>query len=144
MDHHLDLTRAARLAGVTETELLARLARGELRAAEIRITFEELRRVFPELDKSRGSMVQVAGQIKDDVILKALRAKEGVMDMGELQTALRQAQREAAHFKAEAGRWKALLDDLRRMLDELERQVEPGWRVGALLKWLAPKLKAPR
>jgi hypothetical protein len=144
MEHHLELTRAARLAGVTETELLSLLARGKLRAAEVRIAFEELRRVFPELDKSRGSMVQVAGQIKDDVILKALRAKEGVMGMEDLKTALRQAQREAAHFKAETQRWKALLDDVQRMLDELERQVEPGWRVGALLKWLAPKLKAPR
>jgi len=79
MDRFADIRRAAKLVGVTRGSLQRRIDNGEITTQDGMVEMHELIRVFPELDKSRSSMVEVVDQIKDDAIIKTLTRKEDVI-----------------------------------------------------------------
>lgn len=145
MERALSIERAAHFAGVSPDEIERLVSVGTLAEVEGKILIAELRRVYPEVDFTGSKMVDVVDQIKDDVVIKALRMKAGggeipIDPMRELQ----KLRRDVAYYRERADRFRALCYDLRGMLHELTDHVDQKHRVNNILHWLDQKMRKLR
>jgi CDP-4-dehydro-6-deoxyglucose reductase len=139
MDRYVDIWRAARLAGVSRTEIQERIAGGELESFEGRVDVNSLARLYPAALKGDGLLIDFVEQVKEDALRKGVRARERRQDPDALAADLIAARRELEHFKRQNARQRAVLDDVERMLQDLQARVRPAHLVKNVLLWLRSK-----
>ncbi len=142
MEHYVDPSRAAHLAGVTVDSIQQLVNRGAIALHEGRLAITELCAFYPEIDLTGAKMVDVTDQIKDDAIAKALRLKSGSRTVGDVLAENRHLKRDVAHYREQAGHYRALCDDLRRMLDAIPAHAGETDHVHNVVRWLDQKLRA--
>lgn len=144
MDRWLDVPRAARVAGVSRTEIQQHIAQGDLPATEGRVQVSDLLKLYPDVEVSGFSMVDIVSQIRDDAVAKADRQRDSDMDIVELRETLKKYREEAVFYKDRADHYKQILSDLKGMLGDARSRLEPGQRsyLDAVIQWMTQKMKA--
>ncbi len=136
----IDPIRAARLAGVTHDVIQQLVADGVLPIQHGKIDLSDLRRLYPDIEARRTTMVEVAAQIREDAFAKAMH-RDDPPNVESLKVELRQARQEIAYFRAEVGRCKALASDMERLLVDYQHQSQDKQRVEAMIAWLRLQTK---
>ena len=142
VERYVDLTRAARLAGVSRDEIQSRVNAGELTSHEGQVALRDLEALFPEISDSNNRMLAFVEQLKDDALLKATPSTGRAVSVNELRAEMRALETELSHFKHLAATRLTHLQDTDRMLETLERRVEPMFHVTTVRKWLQGKLRS--
>ncbi|MFZ0256055.1 MAG: hypothetical protein WAN46_10485 [Gammaproteobacteria bacterium] len=135
----LDVSRAARLAGVPREEIQRLIAAGELEAFEGKVDIANLENIYPEIGQRPASMLEFVSQIKEDAMWKT--PFPDVPDAASLRNELRQLRSEVAYHKQQAESYRRILTDLTGMLLDIQEKVDQKQRVKAIVKWLETKLK---
>lgn len=142
MKRFLDIHRAARIAGVRREEIQRLIAEGSLNAFEGKVDLTELLKLYPEIERSRISMLEMVSQIKEDAVAKALKRESGVQDAASLMDELRHTRAVGAYHEKHADAYRQIILDLRRMLVDLREKVGQKQRVEAMIKWLDHKMRS--
>jgi CDP-4-dehydro-6-deoxyglucose reductase, E3 len=139
----LDVTRAAKLAGVTRLEIVRLVSEKLLPSTDGKIALQDLIRVFPELNHSRSSMVEVTAQIKDDAVLKATRNRPGYKyrDMETVLLEYRQLQDDLLYYQRVASEYKQILIELKPKLESLREKSEHKHLIQTIINWYVHKTK---
>ena len=70
MSRYLNLSKAARLLGITRTALQEEIRSGKIDTFEGKIDLAELLRAYPQVQVERSAMVERAQQIKDHALTR--------------------------------------------------------------------------
>lgn len=139
MKRLLDVSRAARLAGIPTEEIQRLIAQGCLSASEGKVDMGELTALFPEIEQRPMSMLEVVSQIKDDAVFKA--SDERTQDRASMRAEIQQLRTELAYYKGQVENFRRLLTDVQGSLCQLQEKVDQKQRVEAVVKWLQHKMK---
>ncbi len=143
MQRFLDIPRAAKLAGVSRSEIKRLISEQSLSSVDGKIRYDELLRVFPEIKTSRGAMLEIVSQIKDDAVSKAPHdgpsSRSG--DVKLLVAELKRSRQEADHYRDLARKYKQILRDLKPKLTTLQQKSEHKHRIQAVIDWFVHKTK---
>nr|MBS0021741.1 hypothetical protein [Gammaproteobacteria bacterium] len=135
----LDVSRAARLAGVPREEIQRLIAAGELEAFEGKVDIDNLASIYPEIGRRPAGMLEFVSQLKEDAMWKT--PFPDVQDAASLRGELRQLRSEVAHHKQQADSYRRILTDIKGMLLDIQDKVDQKQRVQAVIKWLERKLR---
>jgi CDP-4-dehydro-6-deoxyglucose reductase len=138
----LDVSRAARLAGVSREELQRLIAAGELEAFEGKVDIADLAKIYPEIERRPASMLEFVSQVKEDAMWKAPFPQ--LQDATSLRSEVHQLRTEVAYHKQQAEAYRRIFTDLTGMLMDLQEKIEQKQRVKAIINWLERKLKDAR
>lgn len=143
MQRFIDVTRAAKLAGVPRAEIRRLIAVQTLTAPGGKICYDDLIRVFPEIEHSRVAMVEIVSQIKDDAIVKGthMHSTGQPTDFKALRTELLQTRQDASYYRQLSGKYKQILIELRPKLAALQEKSEHKHRIQAVIDWFVHKTK---
>ena len=139
----IDVTRAAKLAGVPAAVIEGLIKAESLPHHKGMIEYSELAREFPELDHSKGSMIEIVSQIKDNALIKALKMRPGYRNTGlaSVKQELKQTQEELEYYKRQYNRYKNVIIDLRPRLERLKENSEHKNRIHAIIVWFVHNTK---
>ncbi len=143
MHRYIDVHRAAKLAGVTRGEIQRLISENSLNTFEGKVEFGELIKLFPEIEQSRSSMVEVVAQIKEDAVAKAIRERPGyrTTDPRVLRQECDQLAADLAYYQALALRYKRILVELRPKLEALREKSEHKNLIQTIINWYVHKTK---
>lgn len=116
----LDVSRAARLAGVPREELQRLIAAGELQAFEGKVDIDHLAQIYPEIGHRPASMLELVSQIKEDAMWKAPFSE--ARDAMSLLSEVRQLRIEVAYHKQQTEHYRQALTDVAGMLRDLQER----------------------
>jgi CDP-4-dehydro-6-deoxyglucose reductase len=141
MERLIDASRAARMAGVSRTEIQQLIADGRLQTFEGKVSIDELATIYPELDTSRSYMSEVVDQIKEDAVGKRHRDRmaDADLDPDALRQELGKARREVAYYRERAERYRDVLRSLKERLVALQEHSDQKSRIEALIQWISQK-----
>ncbi len=142
MSQLINLSRAARLVGITRSELQRKFQLGELIAFEGMITLDNLLAAYPDAQLEDNTEYSRMLFIKERAFGK--RVFERVMpDVETLVTRVSELSKELTLSQAQVKQFNALLERLRGKLGEIENQDEASTRttIGTLKYWLADEVK---
>ncbi|HHZ88411.1 MAG TPA: hypothetical protein EYN73_06820 [Chromatiaceae bacterium] len=142
MDRALSVHRAAHFVGVSTDEIYRLIEVDTLTEIDGKVLVSELRHVYPDTDFTGSKMIDVVEQIKDDVLIKALRIKAGggkapIDPVQEIKILYR----DLAYYQERADAFRALSYDLRGMVRELEVHIDEPHRIKNILSWLDQKMR---
>ena len=129
------------MAGVPREAIQRHIADGTLTAFEGKIEFGQLRALYPEIEGTQQSMLEILSQIKEDALTKSIKQAAGERDMASLIAEVKQLAAEAAHYKRQVNDYRRLTLDLREMLLDLKTKIGHKQRVEAVIQWLDQKRK---
>ena len=136
----LDISRAARAAGVARREIQKRIADGDLESFEGRVDYGSLLEIYPRAAPVPFNMLEHVENLKEAALHKSPPgARSLVPEPGD--EAYARALSEAERFRRLARDRLLLLKDMERRLEQLEVDVKPSQRVRALTNWLRVRLK---
>lgn len=143
MEKLIDASRAARMAGVSRSEIQQLIADGRLQTFEGKVSVDELASFYPDLDRSRSYMSEVVDQIKEDAVGKRHRDRmaDADLDPDALRQELAKARHEVAYYRERAERYREVLRSLKERLLALQEHSDQKSRVEALIQWIAQKAK---
>ncbi|EGV30661.1 Ferredoxin--NAD(+) reductase [Thiorhodococcus drewsii AZ1] len=116
---YLSLSRAARLAGITRSELQCRIRRGEIQTFEGSIAVEDLLRAFPSTRLDDDSALERVERIKREALPKREETETRLPDAQVLVARLHGLSEGLANRIAELDATKALLDETSERLTGL-------------------------
>jgi hypothetical protein len=139
MHQMLDIPRAAKMAGVTCDELKRLIIADRLKTIDGKVDYEELLRLYPEIEASRSAMVEITSQIREDSIIKGLMTRAGykIEDVKTLKAELSQMNCDLAFHQAQEKHYRDILLELRPKLEKL-RDHSPDCknRIQSVVDWL--------
>lgn len=145
MPQRLTLSRAARLAGVTRSELQQKLRDTGTETFEGAITVSDLAALYPDLDFTYDPVFERVNRIKREAKPKRDYSDGWVADAEVLTTRLKEMNRVLVQTRAALYRHEALLRDIQERLDKAT--ADPVNRddpfVTELQHWLTSHLQAP-
>lgn len=143
MHRYIDLSRAARLAGVSRTEIQRLIAERTLSTFEGKVEYGELVRVFPEIRESRSSMVEIVSQIKEDAVGKSTSSRDsrGEVSAAALQHEIDELQKDLEYYRALARKYGSILLELRPRLESLQKKSEHKQHIQSIINWFVHKTK---
>ncbi len=142
MSQLISLSRAARLVGITRSELQRKFQLGELIAFEGMITLDNLLAAYPDAQLEDNTEYSRMLFIKERAFGK--RVFERIMpDVETLVTRVSELSKELTLSQAQVKQSNALLERLRGKLGEIENQDEASTRttIVTLKYWLADEVK---
>lgn len=141
MDHLLNLSTAAKLAGVSRREIQSRMQAGELDAFEGHVRMSALVRVYPEVGSKTDAVLERVACIQDNAVGKV--SPDGISDERLLANQVHRLQLELTDAHLQLNSYKALTFELQNRLvamkegcDRKEKQT-----IQALLHWIAMQIK---
>lgn len=138
MHQMLDIPRAAKMAGVTCDELKRLIIDDRLKTVDGKVNYDDLLRLYPEIEASRSAMVEITSQIREDSIIKGLMTRAGykVEDVKTLKAELSQLNCDLAFHQAKERQYRDILVQLRPRLEQL-RDHSPDCRnrIQSLIDW---------
>lgn len=143
MHRYIDVSRAARLAGVSRSEIQRLVADKSLVTFEGKVEYEALVELFPEIKDSRSSMVEIVAQIKEDAVGKTTNSQSsgGKPDSTALQHELKELRRDLHFHRQRAGEYRSILVELRPRLESLQQQSEHKQQIQTIINWFVHKTK---
>ena len=141
MDHLLNLSTAAKLAGVSRRTIQSRIQSGELEAFEGHVRMSALSTVYPEVSGRTDSVLERMGRIQDSALHKI--NPDEISDERFLANQVHRLQLELTDAYAQLDSYKALTLELHDRLlamkescDRKEKQM-----IQALLHWMGAQIK---
>jgi len=141
MDHLLNLSTAAKLAGVSRRTIQSRIQVGELEAFEGHVRMSALTRVYPDVDNRTDTVLERMARIQDNAINKV--NPDEISDERLLANQVHRLQLELTDAYLQLDSYKALTFELQNRLiamrescDRKEKQM-----IQALLHWMAVQMK---
>ncbi|MCW8964587.1 MAG: hypothetical protein OQL16_12385 [Gammaproteobacteria bacterium] len=141
MDHLLNLSTAAKLAGVSRRTIQSRIQAGELEAFEGHVRMSALTSVYPEVDNRTDAVLERMARIQDNAINKV--NPDEISDERLLANQVHRLQLELTDAYLQLDSYKALTFELQDRLiamregcDRKEKQM-----IQALLHWMANQMK---
>ena len=123
MEERLGLAKAARLAGVSRSELQEHVESGELETFEDKVRLEDLRALYPDVVVEDESMLHKMADIKEEARQHRGDDHEPTTPE-ELAQQLGQARQELSHYKTRIRELESLTGDLIGMLEDMAGQGE--------------------
>jgi len=141
MDHLLNLSTAAKLAGVSRRTIQSRIQVGELEAFEGHVRMSALTRVYPDVDNRTDTVLERMARIQDNAINKV--NPDEISDERLLANQVHRLQLELTDAYLQLDSYKVLTFELQNRLiamrescDRKEKQM-----IQALLHWMAVQMK---
>ena len=139
MDHLLNLSTAAKLAGVSRRTIQSRIQAGELEAFEGHVRMSALSQVYPDIESKTDRVLERMSRIQDNAMFKV----NADSDERLLANQAHRLQIELTNTIAELDSYKALTMELQERLfvmkegcDRKEKQM-----LQALIHWMSTQLK---
>lgn len=112
-------------------------------AADGKILYDDLLRLYPEVARSKDAMFAIVSQIKEDAVKKATRMHSGrkSTDIDALRSELAQAHKDAVYYRKLSEKYKKILIELRPKLATLQEKSEHKHRIQAIVDWFVHKTK---
>lgn len=143
MNRYVNVSTAARLAGVSRGNIQKRIRAGELSTFEGKVSEEELTRVYPQVEIEDNAVLERMDRIQRNAINKNLpneTPKEQVV-AGELD----RLRLELADANAEIQRYRELVLTLKQRLTEIQDEDDCTRRqkliLQALIRWMLTKIE---
>ncbi len=141
MDHLLNLSKAAKLAGVSRRTIQSHIQNGDMEAFEGHVRMSALSQVYPNVDPEESAILERMQRLQDNALSKI--SPDEVTDERMLANQVHRLQVELTDAYAEIDSYKALTMELQDRLvamkegcDRKEKQM-----LQALLKWMATQMK---
>ena len=143
MQRFIDIPRAAKLAGVSRTEIRQLITEEILVAADGKILYDDLLRLYPEIARSKGAMFEIVSQIKEDAVTKAssMHSRLKSSDIKAIRSELAQAHKDVIYYRQLSEKYKKILIELRPKLVTLQNKSEHKHRIQAIIDWFVHKTK---
>jgi len=141
MDHLVNLSRAAKLAGVSRRQIQARIQDGDLEAFEGEVRLSALAKVYPEVDAEADAMVERMARIQNNALFKP--SPDEITDERFLADQVHRLQLELADAYAEIDAYQHLVVDLRDRLVAMKEGCERKEKqvLQALVSWMNGQMK---
>jgi hypothetical protein len=143
MHRYIDVSRAARLAGVSRAEIQRLVADSSLATFEGKIEYAALVNVFPEIKDSRSSMVEIVSQIKEDAVRKKTNSQGGggKPSMATLQHQVDDLRKDLDYYRQRADDYRSILLELRPKLESLQQKSEHKQHIQTIINWFVHKTR---
>ena len=141
MDHLLNLSTAAKLAGVSRGAIQSRIQAGELEAFEGHVRMSALCGVYPEVEDKTDAVLERMSRIQDNAMHKV--SPDEISDERLLANQVHRLQIELTDTIAELDSYKALTMELHDRLIVMKEGCERKEKqmLQALLHWMSAQLK---
>lgn len=141
MDHLLNLSTAAKLAGVSRGTIQSRIQAGELEAFEGHVRMSALSKVYPEVEDKTDAVLERMSRIQDNAMHKV--SPDEISDERLLANQVHRLQIELTDTIAELDSYKALTMELHDRLIVMKEGCERKEKqmLQALLHWMSAQLK---
>ena len=141
MDHLLNLSTAAKLAGVSRRTIQSRIQSGELEAFEGHVRMSALSKVYPEVAERTDAVLERVARIQDNALHKI--NPDEISDermlanqVHRLQIELTDAYAQLDSYRLVTGQLQERLEVMKENCDRKDKQM-----IQALLHWMAMQLK---
>jgi hypothetical protein len=141
MDHLLNLSTAAKLAGVSRRTIQSKIQMGDLEAFEGHVRMSALSQVYPEIEDKTDAVLERMSRIQNNAMHKV--NPDEISDERLLASQVHRLQLELADAYAQLDSYQLLTMQLQDRLvamregcDRKERQM-----IQALLHWMASQIK---
>ena len=141
MDHLLNLSTAAKLAGVSRRTIQSRIQAGELEAFEGHVRMSALTRVYPDIETKTDAVLERMSRIQENAVHKV--NPDEISDERILANQVHRLQLELTDVYAELDSYKALTMELQDRLVAMREGCERKEKqmIQALLHWMATQIK---
>lgn len=141
MDHLLNLSTAAKLAGVSRRTIQSRIQAGELEAFEGHVRMSALTRVYPGIENKTDAVLERMSRIQDNALHKV--NPDDISDERILANQVHRLQLELTDAYAQLDSYKALTMELQDRLLVMREGCERKEKqmIQALLHWMATQIK---
>ena len=141
MDHLLNLSTAAKLAGVSRRTIQSRIQGGDLEAFEGHVRMSALSKVYPNIQDKTDTVLERMARIQDNAINKV--NPDEISDERLLANQVHRLQIELTDVMAELDSYKALTMELQDRLVAMKEGCERKEKqmLQALLHWMSVQLK---
>ncbi len=145
MPQPLSLSRAAKLAGVTRSELQETLRQSGLNMLEGKIAIGDLLSLYPKIDLDRDPVFERIERIKETARPKREYSDGWIPQPDVLLARLKEMQSVLVLTKAALNRGELLFEEISQRLEEISASAEPATRtrLDALRESLIASLEAP-
>ena len=141
MDHLLNLSTAAKLAGVSRRTIQSKIQSGDLEAFEGHVRMSALSRVYPDIDNKTDTVLERMSRIQNAAMHKV--NPDEISDERLLANQVHRLQLELTDTYAELDSYKALTAELHDRLVVMQESCERKEKqmIQALLHWMAAQIK---
>ena len=141
MPRHLNLAKAARLAGVSRQELQARIRAGEISTFEGEVDVDALARLYPDVRPEESAVLERVRRLQERAVSKydvqqIPSEARLVEEVNRLRLALDDAEVEIAAYRD-------MCEELRQRLSAIQARCDHDQRLvlQALLSWMLKRLE---
>lgn len=146
MDRLLSVSRAAKLAGVSRSELQKKIQGGDLVSFEGKLRLEDVTAVFPQARIEDTAMVEKIEAIVENALKRARGIKLQKLltpDLGTLAARVYVLSKELVRSRTEQNRLKTLRQETLERLQAIQLTNASDTAVSSLLQWLEDSIAAP-
>jgi CDP-4-dehydro-6-deoxyglucose reductase len=145
MTERISSSRAARLAGVTRSEIQKKVRQGELATFEGEVLLTDLLRVFPNIELNASTMLERVELIKTAAISKALPEPRGLPSSDVLMSRINSLLHVLTELKSNLNRYEGLVNSVAKQLEVIQNKNDVDSRNEArkLYNWLRHHMEAP-
>ena len=141
MDHLLNLSKAAKLAGVSRRTIQEKIQDGYLEAFEGHVRMSALAKVYPDVDPEASAMLERVERLQNNAMNKY--NTDETNNESVLASQIHRLQVELIDVRAELESYKVLTAEVQERLVAMREGCERKERqvLQALLKWMSMQLK---
>ncbi len=141
MDHLLNLSKAAKLAGVSRRTIQEKIQDGYLESFEGHVRMSALAKVYPDVDPEASAMLERVKRLQNNAMNKY--NTDETNNESVLASQIHRLQVELIDVRAELESYKVLTAEVQERLVAMREGCERKERqvLQALLKWMSMQLK---
>lgn len=141
MDHLLNLSKAAKLAGVSRHAIQEKIRNGALQTFEGEIRMSALVEVYPDVESKPNVLLEKLARIQENASHKI--NSDGISNERLLVNQMHHLQRHITEMENELDSYKLLVNDLIRHLEtmKLDCDHDHGQMVVAMIGWILQRKK---
>jgi CDP-4-dehydro-6-deoxyglucose reductase len=141
MDHLLNLSKAAKLAGVSRRTIQSRIQNQELETFEGQVRLSALLRVYPDVDPEGDAMLERVSRFQDSAMYKV--NPDEITSERMLANQVQRLQRELMEAQAQLENYQTLIVNLKDRLVQMKENChrQEKLMVSALISWMLTQMK---
>ncbi|MCG6868795.1 MAG: DUF3450 domain-containing protein [Gammaproteobacteria bacterium] len=137
MTQHLSVSRAARLAGVSRSEIQGRIRGGQLHTFEGKVAIDDLLGTYPGIELEDSSVLERMARNRKFAVYKqpdvSFHKRNLVEEIGQLRLEVEHSRAELEHYKSLVASMKERLESIQRSSDCTREQ---KLVLQALVSWM--------
>jgi len=136
MEHHLNLAKAAKLAGISRRQIQQDIKQGRLNVFEGDVSVDSLLRLYPHTRLDNERELERVARIQQDAIHKAYTGYEPTKES--LQEQVNRLQIRLQHAEYRIGEYEQLLMESKDRLEEMQKHCDRQQRqtLAAFIGWM--------